>query len=165
MIPWSPIGSLILVSIAILGIARHLRNRRDHLPDQESWYADTKADLKLKEVSDLPVSQRDFPEAERDFYRRQFRRRMQGSAIIGIVGLLLPLGGWIADGMLNLAYLALLLALVGWMLMLGLADLVATRPHFERVREHLLAEALAGVRPDANSTPTQAKSKPDKPQP
>ncbi|MCE9554074.1 MAG: hypothetical protein K8T91_11955 [Planctomycetes bacterium] len=165
MIPWASLASLILVSIAVLGIARHLRNRRDHLPDHATWYVDTTADLELKDDAAVPLAPRDFQEAQRDFYRRQFRRRMQGSIMLGAVGLLLPLGGWIEDGMLNLAYLALLLALVGWMLMLGIADLVATRHHFERVREQLLAEALAGVRPDSDVTATQAKPRPDTPEP
>lgn len=164
MIPWTLIASLILVSIAVLGIARHLRNRRDNLPDHATWYVDTTADLELKEDSAIPLSSRDFQEAERDFFRRQFRRRMQGSLMLGAVGMLLPLGGLIDDSLWNLAYLALLLALVGWMLMLGIADLVATRHHFERVREQLLAEALSGTRPDSDSTATQAKPKPNKPQ-
>lgn len=159
MNPWTLIGSLVLVSIATLGIARHLRNRRDNLPDHATWYADALAEPEVKEDPAVPLSQRDFQETERDFYRRQFRRRMQGSLMLGAVGLLLPLGGFIDDGILNLVYLAVLLALVGWMLMLGVADLVATRHHFERVREHLLAEALGGL--NHGSGPASVQPTPD----
>jgi len=155
MIPWTAIGALILVSIAVLGIARHLRNRRNHSPDHALWYADTTANLSLRDEPTPPHARQEYQIAERDFYRRQFRRRMQGSLMLGAVGLLLPAGKFIDDTAWTLAYLTLLLALVAWMLMLGIADLVATRHHFERVREQLLNDALAGMREGAPKTPAQ----------
>ena len=153
---WTLIPALILLTISALGVFRHRRNLPEDRLAEESWYVDTTADLALKDNA-APPPRRDIRQEERDFYRRQFRRRLQGSLMIGVLGLLLPVGAFMDSPLWNLVYVTLLLTLLGWMLMLGIADLVATRHHFTRVREQLLDEMLAGIKPDPASEENNAK--------
>jgi hypothetical protein len=74
--------------------------------------------------------------AESAYYRRQFRRRMQASGLILVIGLLLPIGDsvirWPAGygGMIAWAlYWLFVLGLTGWVMLLAVGDLAATRTH------------------------------------
>jgi hypothetical protein len=145
------LGGLVLVTIAALSALRNWRLRRDEPFDAIEWLDQTAVEVQLASPDAATERVRQFQRNERDFNRSQFRRRMQISGMLGLTGLLLPFGALFDDGVWNLAYAAVLLALVGWMLMLALADLIATRHHFSRVREHLLSEALAGVSTTNNS--------------
>ena len=154
---WTLIPALILLTISALGVFRHWRNLPEDRLAEDSWYVDTTADLALKDEP-APPPRRDIRQEEREFHRRQFRRRLQGSLMIGVLGLMLPVGTLIDAPLWNLGYVTLLLMLLGWMLLLGIADLVATRHHFTRVREQLLAEMLAGIKPDPSSEDNTART-------
>lgn len=69
-----------------------------------------------------------------DFHRRQFRRRMQASAMLGIVGLGVAGGLWIdaqEDTILSIAYWGALLSIVAWIAALAAADWVASRFYYD----------------------------------
>ena len=92
-------------------------------------------------------------DAERTFYRRQFRRRMQASGIIALIGVMVPVGDsiipWRADDVsVATLYWLFVLALTCWVLLLAMGDLVATRAHsraslsrLQRKQRELQAEA------------------------
>lgn len=106
--------------------------------------------------------------AERAYYQRQFRRRMQASGLIMVIGVLLPIGDsvipWPAGqgGLIAWAmYWLFVLGLTGWVMLLAVGDLAATRTHaqtaFNRLQQKqraLQAEAdrLRGLaRPSGSS--------------
>jgi hypothetical protein len=75
---------------------------------------------------------------ERDFWRRQYRRRMQTSAMLGVLGaailvgqLLMPVvhASWFL-----LVFWGGVLVLVLWIVLLALADMVATSYYYGRER-------------------------------
>ena len=154
---WTLIPAMILLTISALGVFRHWRNLPDDELAKDSWCADTTVDLAIKDDA-RPLPPRDIQREEREFHRRQFRRRLQGSLMIGALGLLLPVGGFIQGATWNIAYLALLLSLLGWMLLLGIADLVATRHNFNRVREQLLSDMLSGIKPEMAGDATSSEA-------
>lgn len=81
---------------------------------------------------------------ELDYRRRQFRRRMQTSAMLGALALALPVADWLTTRSestpLHLLCWSVVLLLVGWLGLLALADLVATKYHFGRMRHSYLVE-------------------------
>ncbi|MGA2064053.1 MAG: hypothetical protein ABSG86_03745 [Thermoguttaceae bacterium] len=81
---------------------------------------------------------------ERDFHRRQFVRRMQTSAMLGLLGVAIPLGQvlppWLGSVMFTVLYWGGVLVLVLWMALLALADIVATQQHFGRLHNEYLVE-------------------------
>lgn len=92
--------------------------------------------------------------AEREYYRRQFRRRMQASGIILIIGLLVPIGDWVIpwrprqDASLITLYWLFVLALTCWVLLLAMGDFASTRAHsskslfrLQQKQQELQAEA------------------------
>ncbi len=82
-------------------------------------------------------------ERERDFLRRQYRRRTQANAIIAIVGVAIILGVWLTDSVMVAAYWMGMVLLVGWMAMLAIIDLVSARTHYGRLhQDQLEARAL-----------------------
>lgn len=81
-------------------------------------------------------------EAEYQFRRQQFRRRMQTAALAGIVAVSLPIGvllihPWPRVGVL---FWGGVLLLVAWICLLGLLDVVATGRHYGQVRNQYLKE-------------------------
>jgi hypothetical protein len=86
----------------------------------------------------------DLAENELDFYRRQFRRRIQSSAMLAIlavlifIGELLPL--WISSRLFLIVYWAAALLLVLWVALLAVADFWATKYHYGQLREKCLIE-------------------------
>lgn len=90
---------------------------------------------------------------EREFYRRQFRRRMQASGIILVIGIMLPVGDSLIpwrkqDASVAALYWLLVLALTCWVLLLAMGDLLATRAQsraslsrLQRKQRELQAEA------------------------
>jgi hypothetical protein len=69
---------------------------------------------------------------EREHYRRQFRRRMQASGIILVIGLMLPIGDSLipwrrGDASIATLYWLFVLALTCWVLLLAIGDLVSSR--------------------------------------
>jgi hypothetical protein len=76
-------------------------------------------------------------EGERQHYERQFRRRMQASGIVAIIGVMLPLGDpseqalipWRAHPAWLSVYWIIVLGLAMWVMLLAAGDLLATRVH------------------------------------
>jgi len=85
-----------------------------------------------------------FDAEEFTYRRRQFYRRMQSSAILGILavaifaGYLLAL--WLNSRVFVVAFLSLVMLAICWVGMLAAMDIVATKRHFGRLRENCLIE-------------------------
>jgi hypothetical protein len=79
-------------------------------------------------------------EADRDFYRSQFRRRMQTSALVGVVGLALVAGLWIEGPLTMLCFWGGVLAVALWIAALAIADAVRSGMHFRFRRRELDTE-------------------------
>ncbi len=80
---------------------------------------------------------------EVDFYRRQYRRRMQTSAMLAVLAVALFLGQLLTPLMSPLVFgvywlVTILLAL--WMAFLAIADMLATRHHYASLRADYAAE-------------------------
>jgi hypothetical protein len=85
---------------------------------------------------------------DRTHYYSRYRRRMQTSAIIALLGLLIPLGvavtPWLQQAAPRLfaVYWGTVLLMAGWVVVLGLGDMLATRVHsriaMARVRQKQL---------------------------
>ena len=76
---------------------------------------------------------------------RQFRRRMQVSAMLATVGVLIPFGdqfdqAFIARPLLFLAWMASVFVLVIWMVLMALADWLSTVTHSEIAKARLRFE-------------------------
>jgi hypothetical protein len=83
---------------------------------------------------------------EFDYRRRQFRRRMQTSAMLGLLAVSLPVGIglsiWLRSGWFALIFCAAAILLVCWVLLLALVDVWATKHHYGRLRHQCLVEKL-----------------------
>lgn len=79
---------------------------------------------------------------ERDYRRRQFRRRMQTSAMLGAIAVSLPIGVVImrAWPKVGAFYWGGVVLLVGWLGLLALADIFATRHYYGRIRRDYTIE-------------------------
>lgn len=67
------------------------------------------------------------------FYRNQFRRRMQSSAMLGLVGILALVDLWIADATARAVLWCFILLIVVWTLILAGTDWLASRLHFDKL--------------------------------
>ncbi len=114
----SAIVAAILISFGAGQIVLHIR----------TWRGAQRADLDPK---------------ERDYRWRQFRRRIQSSTMLAILGAAILGGQWIAGPpWAFLAYWGTVLLLVVWMVLLALADIIATKYYYGRVRQHYLLEEV-----------------------
>lgn len=90
------------------------------------------------------VQNEQLDEREHDFRRRQFRRRMQTSAMLGVLAVAILIGHWITSPPLPplapLVFWGVVVLVVLWMGMLAMADLVVTRLHFRRLRDGYLVQ-------------------------
>ena len=81
---------------------------------------------------------------ELDYRRRQHRRRMQTSAMLGLLAVALFVGQLaterIESGLFAIVYWVGVLLMVGWVGLLALVDIVATRHHFSRLRQTYIVE-------------------------
>jgi len=78
---------------------------------------------------------------ELDYRRRQFRRRMQTSAMLGLLAVALLVGQLISGPpLLVLLFWGAVMLVLGWVGLLALVDIWATKHHFGRVRQAFLAE-------------------------
>jgi hypothetical protein len=79
-----------------------------------------------------------------DFYRRQFRRRIQTSAMLGILAVMIFVGElltwWINSHVFFIFYWAAALLLVVWVALLAGADIWATQYHFGQLRQQCIIE-------------------------
>lgn len=90
---------------------------------------------------------RSLPEGEdRDFRYRQFRRRMQTSGMLGVLGLVILVGRLLIDWIVPPIWITLwwigVLVVLAWLTLLALVDIWATRHHFSRLRHHYLLEEV-----------------------
>lgn len=76
---------------------------------------------------------------ELDYRRRQYRRRMQTSAMLGLLAVAIFVGqlitGRIESKAFLLCYWGLVLLVLGWVGLLAVADILATKHHFGRLRQ------------------------------
>ncbi|MBM4004748.1 MAG: hypothetical protein FJ295_15930 [Planctomycetes bacterium] len=80
---------------------------------------------------------------DKEFARRQYRRRTQTSALIGFVGAAISLQPWISSAVVATYYVTGLILAVLWILLLGIADMVSSLAHFQRARRRQVAEQAA----------------------
>ena len=91
----------------------------------------------LWHVRSWQATQREKPSAkELDFRRRQFRRRIQTTAMLGLLAVAILVGHWIT-GAARLFYWGAVLLLVAWMVLLALVDVWATRWHVGRMQREI----------------------------
>jgi hypothetical protein len=78
-------------------------------------------------------------ENERDYRRRQFRRRMQASGMIGVIGIALFLGDtlivWFDDPVVTVLFWVSVVMITLWTVLLAMVDIWATRRFLDRVSE------------------------------
>ncbi len=83
-------------------------------------------------------------ERELKFYRRQFRRRIQTSALIGLLGAAILGGQLLIDKVhswrLQVAWWIGIVALVLWIVLLAIADLAATSFFYSREKSDFVVE-------------------------
>jgi UDP-N-acetylmuramyl pentapeptide phosphotransferase/UDP-N-acetylglucosamine-1-phosphate transferase len=81
---------------------------------------------------------------ERAFRWRQFRHRTQTSGMLGMVGVAIFLGTvltpWIASPLFTLMYWGAVLLLLLWLVLLALADMLASRFHFSRMHNQYVID-------------------------
>jgi hypothetical protein len=118
------IWSSLLISLFLLSTALGLMYWHVH-----SWRSAQTADMEPNEL---------------DFYRRQFRRRIQTSAMLGILGVILFCGEllalWISSQLFFIIYWSVALLLVIWLALLALVDIWATKYYFGQLRHKCFIE-------------------------
>jgi hypothetical protein len=72
-------------------------------------------------------------DADYRFYRQQYRRRLQSSALLGVVGALALVDLWIQDVTARVVLWCFILLIVLWSLLLAGADWLASRLHFDKL--------------------------------
>jgi peptidoglycan/LPS O-acetylase OafA/YrhL len=87
------------------------------------------------------AQQQNLDDSELDFRRRQFRRRIQTSALLGVLAAALFIGQFLTGPQaLLFIYWGVTLLLVAWVALLAVVDALATKFHFARLREKFLVE-------------------------
>jgi len=81
---------------------------------------------------------------EREFRRRQYRRRMQTSAMLGVLGVAIFIGQllmiWVTSRLFLVLYWSSVLVLVLWMALLALADMAATSFYYSQEKNNHIVE-------------------------
>lgn len=127
----------------------------------------------------------EFDEADLRFFRRRFRRRIQASGLLTIIGVILPLGDFVLSGAvveagelaklaLFAAYVILLLLLSVWIVLLAIGDMASTKVHttvsLNRIRAEqrklereaaALRSQIATDRTSSNGAPPSDDVEPD----
>lgn len=80
---------------------------------------------------------------EREYRRRQWRRRIQASTLIGLVGLAVLGGLWVDGPPWEALYWTTVLLAVIWILVLAMADVSSTRSFFSEVERRRADEHAA----------------------
>lgn len=115
------IGAFI-VSLALLGLSGALIDSH-----RRTWRA-------AQESADLSARSRRFAQA-------QYRRRLQASGMIGVIGTIIALWPVVPrEPGPMMFYTAALLAGCVWIMLLALLDLLATRHYYRRLRDEQLAK-------------------------
>jgi hypothetical protein len=84
-------------------------------------------------------------ERDAEFFRRQCRRRLQTSSMLGIIGLLIFGHLWIPDNTTLAIYWIGVIGLLVWTVLLAAGDFAASRMHYgpqiaDQQTEHLLLQ-------------------------
>jgi hypothetical protein len=86
----------------------------------------------------------DLDELESEFHRRQYRRRMQTSGMLGVLGMAILVGQllilWVTSSLFILLYWGAVVVLVIWMALLALADMTATGVFYSREKSNSIVE-------------------------
>ena len=86
----------------------------------------------------------ELPPEARNYHWRQFRRRIQCSAMLAVLAVLLFVGQWVESPPLHsfsfICYWGATLLLVVWLALLAVADIVATKYYFGRLRSDVIVE-------------------------
>ena len=126
--------TLVMLSLLALSVGLIAMNRR-------TWH---RAQV---EENSTPIT--------REFANSQYRRRVQASSMIGIVGVAIFLGQFTARyPLLWVFYWGGVILVLFWIILLALGDLVATQAYFHRVRRedlHEQARLHAELRRQQNS--------------
>jgi hypothetical protein len=81
---------------------------------------------------------------EFDYRRRQFKRRMQTSTMLGVLAIAMAVGYvltlWLRSDMFNGIFWMAMMALACWVALLALMDIWATKHHFGRLRQDYVVE-------------------------
>jgi hypothetical protein len=101
--------------------------------------------LLFSHVNSWQAAQRQSLDAdEYDYRRRQFRRRMQTSAMLGLLAIAMPVGYvltvWLRLDLFVFLFWTAMMALACWIALLALTDIWATKHHFGRLRHACLVE-------------------------
>jgi len=87
------------------------------------------------------IAGEDFEPVEADYRRRQFRRRVQASGMLALVGVAILAAGWVPRTPRWYAgYWSVVLLLTLWVAILAAADAVATYTYMSRVRRMRINE-------------------------
>ena len=83
---------------------------------------------------------------ELNYRRRQFRRRMQTSAMVGVLAVALSTGHflafWIHSDWFELGFWGVTMLVACWLILLALVNLWATKRHFARQHDRGLVEQV-----------------------
>ena len=86
----------------------------------------------------------DIDQREREFHRRQYRRRMQTSAMLGLLGVAIFIGQLLMTSvksqLLLVIYWSCVLVLLLWMAILAVADMAATSFYYSREKNNYVIE-------------------------
>ena len=89
------------------------------------------------------VQEQEMDSAGRDYHRRQFRRRMQSSSMLGVLAVGIFIGQWIsqvARPTIVFIFWSGVAFLVVWVAVLAVADILATKYYYGRLRHGFLIE-------------------------
>jgi hypothetical protein len=108
------------------------------------------------------AERRSLPAREHDFHRRQFRRRMQTSAALGLLAVALWAGTWLVPRLHSPLLAALfclgVLGAVLWIGLMAVTDMMATKFHFSRQHQDYLVEQ-ARLRAELRRIEAEAEGK------
>ncbi|MCX7424291.1 MAG: hypothetical protein NTW96_01430 [Planctomycetia bacterium] len=86
------------------------------------------------------AKEQDLPPKDRDFLWRQFRRRIQTSAMLAVLAIMIFVEPWLVANEAKVLLGAGMLLLVFWLGLLAGIDILATRHYFARLRSGYLVE-------------------------
>lgn len=101
-------------------------------------------DSHLRTWSKVQKNQGQLEPNELDYRRRQFRRRMQTSAMLGMIGIAILVGQLISllpiPRLLVVLFWGGVMLMAIWLGMLAIADMVSTRFYFARLKQNYMAQ-------------------------
>jgi uncharacterized membrane protein YesL len=113
---------VLAIGLGVASVAMMLSHRR-------SWQTYQEEDVDAEEFN---------------YHRGQYRRRMQTSAMLGILGVAILVGYlltiWLRSPVFTLICWIVIILLLFWTCLLALIDIGATKFHFSRMRDRCLIE-------------------------